>query len=66
MESITLNVIHKDLEELKKIVFEMKASMVDVDSVLNKQDFIAIEEYDREKENGTLFSHEEIKKELGL
>ena len=66
MENITLNVIHKDLEQLKKIVFEMKANMDNTDSVLSHQDFIAIKDYNKEKENGELFSHEEIKKELGL
>lgn len=66
MENITLNIIHKDLEQLKKIVFEMRANMANVDSVLSRQDFIAIEEYNNEKESGTLFLHEEVKKELGL
>lgn len=66
MENITLNIIHKDLEQLKEVVFEMRDRMVDADSVLNQQDFIAIEEYNREKEDGVLFSHEEIKIELGL
>ncbi len=66
MENITLNIIHKDLEQLKEAVFEMRARMVDADSVLNQQDFVAIEEYNREKEDGVLFSHEEIKIELGL
>ena len=66
MENITLNIIHKDLEQLKEVVFEMRARMVDADSVLNQQDFVAIEEYNREKEDGVLFSHEEIKIELGL
>ncbi len=66
MENITLNIIHRDLEQLKKMVFEMRANMAHVDSVLSQQDFIAIEEYDKEKENGVLFSHEEIKEELGL
>ena len=44
MENITLNIIHKDLEQLKEAVFEMRARMVDADSVLNQQDFVAIEE----------------------
>ncbi len=66
MENITLNKIHEDLEQLKKMVFEIKVSIIDADSVLSQQDFISIEEYNKEKENGTLFSHEEIKKELEL
>ena len=66
MENITLDIIHKDLEQLKEVVFEMRARMADADSVLDQQDFVAIEEYNREKEDGVLFSHEEIKIELGL
>ncbi len=66
MENVTLNIIHQDLEQLKKIVFEMRANMANVDSVLSQQDFVAIGEYNQEKESGTLFSHEAVKEELGL
>ena len=66
MENVTLNIIHQDLEQLKKIVFEMRANMANVDSVLSQQDFVAIGEYNNEKESGTLFSHEAVKEELGL
>jgi len=66
MENITLGKIHKDLEQLKKVVFEIKTNIIDVDSVFSQDDFVALENYAMEKKKGILISHEGIKKELGL
>jgi hypothetical protein len=43
-----------------------KKHMVDIDSILTEDDYKALQEYNIEKSEGKLTSHEELKKELGL
>ncbi len=66
MEDVTLERIHKDLEILKKELKEIKEHMVDIDSIMTEDDYKALQDYKREKSEGTLTSHESLKKELGL
>ncbi|MCK4997481.1 hypothetical protein KAS08_04200 [Candidatus Pacearchaeota archaeon] len=66
METITLNDIHRDLNQLKEMIFEIKASMNNEDSTLDEQDIVALSEYNKEKFEGNLFSQEALDKELEL
>ena len=66
MKNITLETIHKDLEHLKKIVEEIRESTIYSAAILEEDDLTALEDYEREKKEGKLTSHEELKKELGL
>ena len=66
MEDVTLEQLHKDLEFVKKELMNIKKHMVDIDSIMMEDDYTALQEYNREKSEGKLTSHEELKKELGL
>ena len=56
----------KDLEFVKKELVEIKKHMVDIDRILTEDDYKALQEYNIEKSEGKLISHEELKKEFGL
>ena len=66
MEDVALERIHKDLEFMKKELKDIKEHMVDIDSIMTEDDYKALQEYKSEKSEGTLTSHEALKKELGL
>ena len=66
METVTLEAIHKDMEFVKMELRRIMEHMVDVDSIMTEDDYKALYEYRREKSEGRLISHEELKKELGL
>lgn len=66
METVTLDVIYKDLKFVKKELKEIKEHMVDIDSIMTEDDYIALEEYKREKSERKLTPNEELKKELEL
>ncbi len=66
METVTLELIHKDLKLVKRELTEIKEHMVDIDSIMTEDDYKALEDYKREKSEGRLTSHEELKQELGL
>ena len=53
-----LKAIREDLDYIKH--------MIDADSILTEDDFIALQECRKEKKEGKLISHEKLKKELGL
>jgi hypothetical protein len=66
METITLDMIHRDLEFVKRELMEIKARMADMDCIITEDDYKALQEYNMEKSEGRLTSHEDLKKELGL
>jgi hypothetical protein len=66
METITLDMIHRDLEFVKRELMEIKARMADMDRIITEDDYKALQEYNMEKSEGRLTSHEDLKKELGL
>lgn len=66
METELLNKIQKDLEFVKKEVIEIKEHIVDIDSIMTEGDYKALQSYIKEKSEGKLKSHEDLKKELGL
>ena len=66
METVTLDMIHRDLEFVKRELMEIKARMADMDCIITEDDYKALQEYNMEKSEGRLTSHEDLKKELGL
>ena len=66
METITLDMIHRDLEFVKRELVEIKELVVDMDRIMTEDDYKALQEYNMEKSKGRLTPHEELKKELGL
>lgn len=66
MESIGLEHIHNDLQFLRKAIAEINTKIFNADKVLDKTDIEAIAEYEKEKKEGKLISHSEVKKILQL
>ncbi|RJS69263.1 hypothetical protein CW696_07335 [ANME-2 cluster archaeon] len=66
METVTLELIHKDLEFIKSELVGIKERMKDADSIMTEDDYEALQVYNLEKSEGKLTAHEELKKELGL
>ena len=56
----------RKLEKLEKEVKEIRQRMVDADCIMTEEDYTLLLDYRREKEEGQLTSHEQLKKELGL
>jgi len=56
----------KELKTIKKELIFIKEHMVDIDSIMTEDDFIALQQYRKEKKDGKLISHDKLKKELGL
>ena len=56
--------ILKKLEKLEKEIKQIRGRMVDPDSIMTEDDYVALLEYRKEKEDGKLISHERVKKEF--
>ena len=54
------------LDKIEQELVEIKEHMIDVDSIMTEEDYEALLAYRKEKSAGTLTSHENLKKELGL
>ena len=65
-EAIDSNEIRYELRAIREDLDFIKSHMVDVDSILTEEDYLSLQEYRKEKESGTLTSHEALKKELGI
>ena len=55
-----------ELKLIKEDISFIKKHMVDVDSILTEDDYLALLEYRKDKNAGRLTSHEKLKKELGV
>lgn len=64
--SISMEDLLKEIDILKKEIQEIKANMVDPDSLLTEDDYICLQNYRVEKEEGKLLSESVVRKELGL
>jgi len=62
----TLDDIYREIKFVKKRVVEIEKHMVDIDSLLTPEDYKSLVAYQHEKKTGKLFSHQDLKKELGL
>lgn len=58
--------ILQELKVIKKELDFIKENMVDIDSVVTEEDYEALLEYRKQKSQGKLISHKQLKKELGL
>ncbi|MBI2583410.1 MAG: hypothetical protein HYW25_01970 [Candidatus Aenigmarchaeota archaeon] len=58
--------ILEKLEKIEREVKEIREHMVDIDSIMTEDDYEALLQYRKEKEEGKLISHEQLKKESGL
>ena len=54
------------LDKLDKEIKTIKEHMIDIDTIMTEEDYEALLEYRKEKAEGKLISHEDLKKELGL
>ena len=58
--------VMEKLDKLDKEIETIKKHMVDIDTIMTEEDYEALLEYRKEKAQGKLISHEDLKKELGL
>lgn len=65
-ESISMENLKKEIDILKKEILEIKTKMIDPDSILTEEDYISLQKYRMEKENGLLLSESEVRNGLGL
>ncbi len=64
-EAVSQQILDK-LTRLEKEVIDIKEHMVDVDSILSEDDFKALLDYRRDKSEGKMIAHDQLKRELGL
>ena len=62
----TEQLLMKKLDKIEKEVHDIKKHMVDIDSIMTEKDYAALLAYRKEKAEGRLIPHEQLKKELGL
>lgn len=65
-ESISMKDMKKEIDILKKEIKKIKSNMIHPDSILTEEDYICLQKYRVEKENGLLISESEARKGLGL
>jgi hypothetical protein len=66
METVSLDVINKNLKIIIKELEEIKEHMVDVDSLLSEDDISALREARKELKTGKIVTLEEFERQLGL
>jgi len=65
-EAIIVNQIMNELKAIRKDLDFLKDHMVDIDCIMTEDDYLALNEYRKEKDSGELISHEDLKISLGL
>lgn len=65
-ETISSNHIVNELKAIRNDLDFIKGHMVDIDSIMTEDDYLALKKYRKEKSVNELVSHEDLKKELGL
>ena len=65
-ESIDASNLMNEIRAIRNDLDFIKEHMVDIDNIMTEDDYLALEEYRKEKNAGELVSHEDLKKELGL
>ncbi|OBZ34816.1 hypothetical protein C7960_0741 [Methanohalophilus euhalobius] len=61
----SVEIVH-ELKAIREDLDFIKSHMIDIDSIMTEDDNLSLNQYRSEKRAGTLISHEELKKELGL
>ena len=64
MEQVTLERLNENVEMLKKMVLSIQEHLEDVHLSAEEEDLF--DEYLKDKKEGKLISHEDLKAELGL
>jgi len=65
-EAILGNQIMNELKAIRKDLEFLKDHMVDIDCIMTEDDYLALNEYRKEKDSDDLVSHEDLRKSLGL
>ena len=65
-EAIFGNQILNELKAIRKDLEFLKDHMVDIDCIMTEDDYLALNEYRKEKDSDDLVSHEDLRKFLGL
>ena len=65
-EAIIVNQIMNELKAIRKDLDFLKDHMVDIDCIMTEDDYLALNEYRKEKDSDELVSHEDLKISLGL
>jgi len=66
METVTLDAINRNLKYMRKEIAEIREHMVDIDSILTKEDKIALEEARGELKEKKAITLQEFERQLGL
>jgi hypothetical protein len=66
METVSLDVINKNLKIIIMELEEIKEYMADVDSLLSEDDISALREARKELKTGKIVTLEEFERQLGL
>ena len=65
-ETINANQIINELKAIRNDLDFIKGHMVDIDSIMTEDDYLALKKYRKEKTANELVSHDDLKRELGL
>jgi len=65
-EAIIADQIMNELKAIRTDIEFLKDHMVDIDCIMTEDDYLALNEYRKEKDSGELISHEDLKKSIGL
>ncbi len=65
-EAIIADQIMNELKAIRTDLEFIKDHMVDIDCIMTEDDYLALNEYRKEKDSGELISHENLKKSMGL
>ena len=60
MANVTLEIIHKDLEDMKKEIHEIREHMVDADTILTEDERMLLDQSIKHEKEGKLISLEEL------
>jgi hypothetical protein len=65
-EAIIADQIMNELKAIRKDIGFLKDHMVDIDCIMTEDDYLALNEYRKERDSSDLISHEYLKKSIGL
>jgi len=66
METVTLNTINENLKCVRKEIAEIREHMVDIDSILTKDDLAALQEGRNELKENKAITLEEFERQLNV
>jgi hypothetical protein len=65
-EALIVDQIMNELKAIRKDLDFLKDHMVDIDCIMTEDDYLALNEYRKEKDSGELLTHEDLKISVGL